>query len=100
MFAEFYQELFAARSVSGKERPWEEEDGREVPAITSKDVREQPKKTAKNKAADHRGLMVEMLQEGSAQSLELIADAFRDVLGPETAGRVEDVEGNCTLQER
>ena len=36
---------------------------------------------AKHKAADHKGLVVEMLQEGSNKLLEIIADVFNVILG-------------------
>ena len=81
MFADFYQDLFAARSGGLEKKPWAEEDGKETEAITSGEIRKQLKKMAKHKAADHKGLVVEMLQEGSNKLLEIIADVFNDILG-------------------
>ena len=74
VFADFYQDLFAARSGGLEKKPWAEEDGKETEAMTSGEIRKQLKKMAKHKAADHKGLVVEMLQEGSNKLLELIAD--------------------------
>ena len=54
-FADFYEELFAARSEGLKVRPWEEDDGIAIPKITGQEVRGQLKKMTKGKAADSRG---------------------------------------------
>ena len=49
-------------------------------SITPDEIGRALKKMAKRKAADHKGIVIEMLQQGGPLLKERIADLFTDIL--------------------
>jgi hypothetical protein len=84
VFAAFYGTLYARqdRRGAGGTR-WSGGACEGVEAFTIDEARKQLQKMAKNRAADDSGLVVEMLQEASDYTLQVVVEIFNEILQPE-----------------
>eukprot|EP00973_Karenia_brevis_P047834 6639642-Karenia_brevis.AAC.1 len=78
VFADFFSELY---SGEGSDFPVRGSFA-EVTPITPKEVRTQLKKMRNGKAADERGVIAELITNGSEELIRIIADLFTAVLKP------------------
>ena len=82
VFADFYAELYRLRCQEPDDVLEMEASLAQMQPVTVSEIREQLKGMANKKAADSKGIVVELLKESSDHFLELIATIFTDVLDP------------------
>lgn len=83
VFADFYEDLYKRREHVQTIRANNTEHTAEVvEPISVNELRERLKTMAKKKAADTKGVVVELLKAGSTKLLESMAAVFNDILDP------------------
>eukprot|EP00973_Karenia_brevis_P046645 6471282-Karenia_brevis.AAC.1 len=78
VFAEFYSTLYASRRESRNNL--KSNSHHQVEPVVVEELKAQLKQMGRGKAADEKGLVIEMVQIGSDLLLQCIADLFTEVL--------------------